>query len=193
MDDRELVRRLEEPRAKALAGDLDGAEADLISLLTAVRGQPTLELEVISKLTAVYGLSGRGLESLSLANRELELARSIGNRRAEAKALGSVCIGRYSLYVGAEISEEIQRARALLADVTADSTTAGLLMQHAYVDFAHAIDHDDTERARSRRGETRAITNRATRRREIGVGVVPTTAHHRRPVVVVVWGRKCGN
>ena len=147
--------------AKVRAGDLDGAERDLVAILRRVRGFPEHEIRTLQNLTAVFGRAGRMLESLVLGTWMVDLARATGDEPGEAKGLAATCIGRYGLFVGADIAADLDRLEALLNEHVDVRENPGLHMEHRYASFGHALERGDLEAARTRLEEFRALTDPA--------------------------------
>ena len=91
----------------------------------------------------------RVFESLVLSRLLVERARAAGNAHREMHALTGVCVARYGLYMGADLSEDVARLRELVPLVPADEENGlGVHLEYAYVEYAHAMGQGDFEVAR---------------------------------------------
>ncbi len=150
MDEALFVSRSNEAHAKVRTGDLTGAEAVLVSILEEVRGHPEYEIRTLQNLASVFGRAGRMLESLILGTWMVDLARATGDPVGEAKGLSATCIGRYGLFVGADIGPDLDRLGALLDQHVPIDDNPGLHMEHRYAAFGHALERGELERAHRR-------------------------------------------
>lgn len=147
MDDAEFRERSSQAHAMVHAGDLGGAEAVLVDILHAVRGTPDQEIRTLQNLTSVFGRTGRMLESLILGTWMVDLARATGDEVGEVKGLSATCIGRYGLFVGADIGDDLDRLEALLNEHVDVEANPGLHMEHRYASFGHALERGELDTA----------------------------------------------
>ena len=147
MEDEELTLAFHEIGDHFRAGDLDGAETALVALLPKVRGVPEQEIRALQNLTSVFSRCGRMIESLVLATYIVDLARGVGDALGEAKGLSARCIGRYGLFVEADIAEDLRRLEEVLEGFPFDGRTHGLHMELQYASFGHALEQGDLDAA----------------------------------------------